>query len=83
MDKALANKLMVTAGSVLFVNGGLLLFAPHRFGRLRKSSWTPRAVDSTIDWATDDDRRGRTVGVVALLLGLTLLVIGTMRTRPE
>jgi hypothetical protein len=83
MDKQAANKLMVAVGSILAANGVLLAVTPRRFATLRKSSWTPKRFDTSLDQLASSGRASGLTGAGLTLIGLLLLIAGIMRTRPS
>ena len=79
MNKQQLDKIAVTAGSMLFVNGGLLLLSPGRFATIRKAGWTPRRVDEGLDWLARHDEKSRPIGLILATLGFGLLLFGLFR----
>ncbi len=79
MNKQQLDKIAVTAGSMFFVNGGLLLLSPGRFATIRKARWTPRRVDAGLDWLARHDEKSRPMGLVLTTLGFALLMVGLFR----
>ncbi len=79
MDKKQLDKIAVMAGSMFFVNGGLLLLSPGRFATIRKANWTPRRADAGLDWLARNDEKSRPIGLVLTTLGFGLLMFGLFR----
>ena len=75
------DKLAVTAGSMLFVDGLLLLVSPGRYASIRKAAWMPKPVNRTFDWLAQHDR-ARPIGLVLTALGFQLLMFGLFQQQP-
>ena len=82
MGKQQIDKLAVTIGSMLFVNGWLLLLSPGRFATVRKAGWMPRRVNRRLDWLARHHEQGRSLGLVVTTLGFGLLLLGLFREPP-
>ena len=81
MNKQQVGKLAVTVGSLLFVDGLLLLLSAGRYSTVRKAGWMPRRVNQTFDWLAHHDR-ARPIGLLLTILGFQLLLFGLFREQP-
>ena len=75
------DKLIFNVGSLLTINGLLLLIAPEEFVTLRQSTWLPDPVNESIDRLGRNGPLGRQAGVVATALGIGLLLVSVKRAR--
>lgn len=82
MDRQTLNQVIVLAGSVLAVNGALLLVSPGRFAALRRAAWLPRRANDALDRLGQARTAGRGIGAAATAGGLALLVAGMRRVEP-
>lgn len=83
MNKRKLNKALALAGSFALSNGVLLLLAPDRYPRMRKSSMLPDTYNRALDQAAANRARSRSIGTSAVILGLALLGLAAARTEPE
>jgi len=77
-----AQQLMVMAGSVLALNGVLLLASPARFATLRTYSWLPERAKAALEWLGHHARAGRGAGALVSSAGVALLVRGMADVEP-
>ncbi len=75
------DKVALTAGSMLFVDGLLLLVSPERYAAIRKAAWMPERINRTFDWLAHHER-ARPIGLVLTALGFQLLMFGLFQQQP-
>ena len=80
-DSKNQDKMLFEVGSMLTVNGRLLLIAPEEFVTLRQSNWLPDRLNDAIDRLGRNGPLGRQVGLVSSAIGIALLLVSVKRTR--